>query len=122
MTMKPSFNPSDVNPAGQLFPFQNTFGRVEREVAAACLVLAMIDNDDSWEPVTWPKLRKAVLKAIDAGELPWAGNPFVKPDFVDLEKAGFAVSSKGGLHIAGSSCTFTESGIEALASWSLADK
>lgn len=87
-------------------PLLNTLGKAEWEWAAVFLILACVDNGDTWSPVSWERVRAAVLKREK--EPFWAGmidNRFVRPDFRGL------AYSKFGIRIDASQSTrFTPSG------------
>jgi hypothetical protein len=72
-------------------PLGDTMHRLEREVAAACIVSACAKRGDAWQPFT-PQDLMASMKE-DSLEEPWASlwsNPFVRVDFRDLASAGYA--------------------------------
>ncbi len=68
-------------------PLCATFGRTEREAAAALIVGALAAAGDTWRPITLDEIKEhgGVLSA-----LPWMQNPFVRPDIEDLVRRGFA--------------------------------
>lgn len=71
-------------------PLLNTLGKAEWEWAAVFLILACVDNGDTWSPVSWEQVRAAVLKREK--EPFWAsilGNPFIRPDFMGLATGKF---------------------------------
>jgi len=74
-------------------PLVDTFGRAERELAAAFIVVACRANGDVWGPVT-PQQVASAMRDIIVTE-PWATidrqGLFVMPDFWDLADAGFIV-------------------------------
>lgn len=84
-----AIKPSDVNLSAPI-PLVGTLGRSEREVAAALLILACVDDGDEWRPVLPKALGLAMTKRKDAPEFPWLRNPFMRPDFVELVEKGYA--------------------------------
>jgi hypothetical protein len=84
--------PSEVELWCGVLPLVGTLHRVEREVAAAIMIRACVRNEDMWQSVTPTMMAKSLDE--DSKQEPWkslAGNPFCKPDFFDLVKAGYAV-------------------------------
>lgn len=85
--------PSDVKLfARSWVPLTDTFGRVEREAAAAFIVQTCIANGDEWRPVTWKQIAEAMLSAFE-NHGQWKelkSNPFFRPDVHDLIAKGFA--------------------------------
>lgn len=85
--------PSDVKLfARSWVPLTATFGRVERELAAAFIVTTCVHHGDTWKPVTWKQIAETMrpLMRVDRNWKEIAGNPFVKPDVHDLIAKGFA--------------------------------
>lgn len=70
-----------------MLPFVGTFGRVEREAAAAYLVLACQDRN-TWDPVLPIEVGEAAKRHKD--RLIWLQNSFYLPDIRDLVEKGFA--------------------------------
>lgn len=96
------------------FPLVDTLDRCEREVAAALIVLACQHHGDKWQPITPRMIGEALRVALDQERKPWATlntNPFARPDFHDLVKAGYAT---GDLENHGP-LTLTEQAIERIA-------
>ena len=72
-------------------PLGDTMHRLEREVAAACIVSACTKRGDAWQPLR-PQDLGASIKEDSLVE-PWASlfkNPFVRIDFRDLVNVGYA--------------------------------
>jgi len=119
--------PSDVYLAGSFPPFVNTFDRAECETAAAFMVRALAVKGDSFRPIDWPEIRKVLEADVNAAEqqpakpytverlvLDLLSNPFVRPDFHELAKRGFArwLGEPGA-----SLLEFTPAGLERLRKW-----
>lgn len=88
--MKPSSIRIDI------IPFTGTFGRVEREIAAAMLVRACAMTGDTWQPIAPRRVEEVLRDDLDSGVEPWTSansNPFWRPDFLDLVNSGFATMS-----------------------------
>jgi len=88
------------------FPLPDTFGRVEREVAAAILVVTCRAWHDAFVPVDAREIRLACIAFSKVYR--WLHNPFYRPDFDSLIELGFAtVDDHGRL-------SFTEAGLGCL--------
>lgn len=90
-------------------PLAGVFGRVEREVAAALLVLACQDAG-SWFPRTPHEIGIAVKAHEGERGFEWFANSFIKPDFWDLHDHGYI---EGDIENGGA-LSFTERGLSAL--------
>ena len=93
-------------------PLTGTFGKSEREAAAALLVNACRVHGDVFGPVT-PKM---VGQSMNLDEEPWKSlsrNPFFRPDFRALADAGYAAfdGDPNGHNVP---IRFTEKGLAAL--------
>ena len=95
-------------------PLTGTFGRSEREHAAALLVRCCQVNDDKWAAFNPRELGNAIETDLDADVEPvasWKRNPFINPDFCDLVSMGFAVIGEDNR------IGFSEKGLKALIRW-----
>lgn len=105
-------------------PLGSTFGRSEREVAAALIVRALQVRGGSWGPVTFAELEALVARA-DPWTIAILSNPFHRPEFFDLIAKGFArwleppadddPSAIERFHDAGGTIELTDVGIDRLA-------
>lgn len=105
--------PSEVRLVPPL-PLVGTLGRTERECAAAIIVRTCVVHGDTWQPVT-PSMLGPVMRAdLDAGIEPLASmnrNPFARPDFRDLVKAGYAT---GDLDMRDAPLTLTQAAVDVI--------
>ena len=107
------FKPSDVRLNDSFPPLTATMGRVEREAAAACLLLACHHHGDAWAPMLPRQLGEALKEAVSSATEPWVSlnrNPFFRPDFYELVEKGFARWTEGE----GGPLEFTDAGFQAL--------
>jgi hypothetical protein len=76
-------------------PLMATLGRCEVEFAAALILYGLHRLGRAWtEPVTAKDLGKTISDSAGAGLEPirsWMRNPFLRPDWDDLVKRGFAL-------------------------------
>lgn len=79
------FWPEDVTLRGM--PLVGTLGHLEREHAAAWIVLALARRGYGWLPVHVSDL----LDAIDVMAPSWRRNPVFRPDFSELVTSGDAI-------------------------------
>lgn len=99
-------------------PLVGTMEKSEREYAAACLVMAMATNGDTWRPIGPQEMGPAPQAAIDSGVEPWPSlnrNPFFRPDFDKLADGEYARTLVPGDRR--SAIEFTPKGIEAMRKW-----
>ena len=77
-------------------PLTGTLGRSEREAAAEAIVMTLARGGNEWRPVN-PREVAQMVRA-DLAENPnhslW-NNPFIRPDYHDLVKHGFARWTNG---------------------------
>lgn len=100
-------------------PLTATFGRTEREVAAAMLVLACTDHG-SWYAAAPPDIGNAIIERESDPAYRWLHNPFCRPDFHELVAKGFAEWVDGSPRTTAAGepmklLRFTDAGIAALA-------
>lgn len=81
--------PSDVVISDPI-PLVDTFGRVEKEVAAAYLILAMRNEGDFFQPVLPGTVGTARELFKERAGFHWLSNPYCIPDFDQLIKDGYA--------------------------------
>lgn len=106
------FKPTDI--VLHAIPLVGTLGRTEREVAAAMLVRACAFHGDRWQPITPTQMGEWLRHDLDNKVEPFASldrNPFIRPDFHELVRTGFA---EGALE-ADSPLALTEKGLLAIA-------
>lgn len=113
----PDFKPSDVvlHPGA---PLVATFGKAEREQAAALIVLALAELGDEWRSITNKEIMDTFETKARAGESPafdYARNPFFRPAPSELAAEGFIRRTGAGDE--GGTIEFTEKGIEAMRRW-----
>jgi hypothetical protein len=99
-------------------PLVDTFGRLEREAAATILIRALVRTGNRWSALTPKEIGVALRLDLDEKVQPLHGlrtNPFFRPDFRDLAKAGYAEFR--GDPDEGAPLGFTERGLDALGKW-----
>lgn len=127
--------PRDIDLSTQGLPLVGTFGKSEREAAAAYLLMAM-QMKNTWAPQSAKDVGDAILRhnkklrekyperGVEAGvEFHWLSNPFFQPNFDSLVMKEFAYNEV--LDIEGREVVwrgFTEHGIECIRSSPYAPK
>ena len=99
----------EVRAAG--LPLIATFGRAEKESAAAAIVMACQDAG-AWRAVSFAEIATACKSRVGQRGFEWLSNPFCRPDIWGLVDDGFAEwTDEPGGRVA-----LTERGISVLAS------
>lgn len=91
-------------------PLTATFKRVENEAAAAFMLLAMRQDEDTFRVVTPVEVGEAIKAHHDKKGFTWIANPFYRPDVIGLVKMGAVdlISPEDGY---GSPVQFSEKGL-----------
>lgn len=98
-------------------PFVDTFGRVERECAAAIMVMAMRERDDTWEVIYPRDCAEPLKKFVEEKGYAWISNPFYRPDFPELISEGFVEEVGDPVEGKGQGLRFTSEGLAAMKKW-----
>lgn len=109
-----TYRPSQVNLHGSFPPLCATMKRSEREAAAALLVRSLAARGDQFRAITRQELGEVIVADLEAEREPWRSvgrNPFFRPDFCDLVKAGYA------RWVGADAIEFTAEGVEAMRRW-----
>ena len=78
--------PRDIDLSTEGLPLTGVFGRVEREAAAAYLLMTM-QLENTWQPVHPKLVGDAITR--HKKQYHWLSNPFYIPDFDDLIMKGY---------------------------------
>lgn len=86
-------------------PLTATFGKSEKENAAALMIWILANNGDTWRPVESKEIESITVHPEEKGWLrDMLSNPFIKFNFSDLVQDGYITREKA----------FTEKGLEVL--------